>query len=208
MDINQFLLENATAVMGLIGVIAGAVLTSIPIILLQLLQRRWQIQDERRQWRRDRLLSKLSIAQDWLDDVLRFTDAFEKWLSDDNDLTTAELLEAAENDLGERAKDYEKNEAIMFSRVMSTGDEDLIKLIINFRAGRTFFLESLKTNDEKKISVAGFALQATAAQIARRIEYLIEKASPLGESRRKQSFLQLFRRKPKMEKKEQSEPPA
>ncbi len=202
MDINQFLSQNAIAVIGFIGVIVGSVLTSIPIILMQLLQRRWQVQDEKRQWRRNRLVAKISIAQEWLDDVLRFTDVFEKWVSEDSDLTQAELLEAAEKDLGERAKDYEKNEAIMFSRIMSIGDEKLIKLIVNFRAARVYFLESLKTDDKKKIDMAGFALQTTASQIARRIEFLVEQANPMGESHQKFSFFQIFRRKHETQRKE------
>jgi hypothetical protein len=106
-----------------------------------------------------------------------------------------------ENNLGELEKNFYKNEAIMFSRVMSIDDMELAGNLVSLRASRTAFYESLLIdNNEDKISVALFALQAAAAQIGRRIEYLVEKADPIGQkensiSMNLKSFLQRFKPK-------------
>jgi hypothetical protein len=83
--------------MGLISVIAGAIITSVPLIFLQYSQRKWYVDDEKRQWRRDRLLRRLSPIQDWLDDVLRFTQAFSLWFNQDENKEPADFLNIVED---------------------------------------------------------------------------------------------------------------
>jgi uncharacterized membrane-anchored protein len=195
MDINAFFVNNATAVIGLIGVLAGALITSIPIVFLQLLQRRWFINDEKRNWRRNRLLHRLSPIQDWLDATLRFSKVFAIWFYDDNNnKKPAEFINVVEEDLARVFKDHQNNEAIIFSHAVSTGDEELLALIKSFSEISTEYIDSLTANDNNKLEASRILLDAMASKAARRIEFLIEQARPIGGPYHKKSIHRFFRR--------------
>ena len=196
MDINTFFMNNASAVMGLIGVIAGAILTSIPIIFLQLLQRHWSINDENRSWRRTRLQQRLSPIQDWLDKSLQFTEAFTRWFnSDDDGKQPSNFLNVAEDDLRQYFNEHLNEEAIVYSHAVSTGDEELINLIKAFRGIRTDFINSLSSNNNIAIEAHRIALDALASKTARRIEFLLEQSHPIGGPYHDKSVFRFFRRK-------------
>lgn len=196
MDINQFLANNASAVMGLLGAIIGAGLTSVPFIVFQLLQRKWQIEDEKKQWRRDRLLNRLSPIQDWLDKTLRFTQAFTRWFNDNNaEKQPSNFFDVAEDDLRQHFQEHLLDEAIIFSHTVSTGDDELLSLIRGFKGLRTKYIEALTANDNSQIEAHSIALEAIASKTARRVEFLLELAQPIGGNYHNKSIFRFFRKK-------------
>lgn len=191
MDIYTFLKDNVESIIGFVGVIVGATLTLIPIII----QRRWHIDDEKREWRRNRLLYRLSPVQEWLDSSLRFAHTFADWYWQDENNEPAKFLHIAENDLNDHMKDLGKQESVMLSHVMSTGDDELFSLIRSIISIRIKYVESLQSNDMKSINTYGVSLDATVSKAARRIEYLLEEAKPVGGPYHNKSFFRFLRRK-------------
>lgn len=196
MDINQILTNHFSAVMGLIGAIIGSVFTSVPFIVFQVLQRKWQVEDEKRQWRRDRLLNRLSPIQDWLDKTLRFTQAFTQWFNDDNaEKQPSNFIDVAEEDLRQHFQEHLLDEAIVFSHAISTGDDELLSLIKGFKGLRTKYIEALTANNNAQIEIHRIALEAIASKSARRVEFLLEQAQPIGGNYHDKSVFRFFRKK-------------
>ena len=202
MDINTFLTDNASAIIGLIGVVIGAILTSIPIIFIQLLQRYWDIKDDRKHWRRESLLKRFSPIQNWLDTTLRFTEAFEQWFNDNNNGNqSSNFIDVVDDELRHFYTEHRNDDAIVYSHALSTGDEELLGLLRGFRSIRTRYSEELSTYDNDRITANRLALDAVASKLARRLEYLLEQAHPIGGPYHDKSIFN-FRRKFSTKKKE------
>jgi hypothetical protein len=201
MDINQFLIENTSAVMAIIGAVIGGIITSVPFIVFQIMQRKWQIQDEKRQWRRSRLLNRLSPIQDWLDKTLRFTQAFTQWFNDDtNEKQPSIFVDFTEDDLHQHFQEHLRDEAIVLSHAVSTGDDELLSLIKGFKGLRTNYIQALSANDKIKIEANKVALEAIASKTARRIEFLLEQAQPIGGNYHVQPVFRFFRKRVRSQK--------
>jgi hypothetical protein len=193
---SQLLIDNASAVIGFIGAIIGGLITAVPFMIFQILQRRWQVEDEKRQWRRARLLNRLSPIQDWLDKTLRFTQAFAQWFNDDNaEKEPSNFFDIAENDLRQHFQEHLRDEAIIFSHAVSTGDDELLSLIRGFKRLRTNYMNALSSNDENKIEAHRVALDAIASKTARRVEFLLEQAQPVGGNYHDKSIFRFFKKK-------------
>lgn len=181
MDLNQFLIENVSGLIAIISVIIGGIITSVPIIVFQTLQRKWKIEDENRQWRRSRLMNRLSPIQDWLDNTLRFIQAFTQWFNDDNpNKQPSNFLDIAEDDLRQDFQRHSRDEAIIISHAISTGDEELLTLLNGFKKIRSDYIKYLRENDKTKIEANRYALEAIASKTSRRLEFLLEEAQPIG----------------------------
>lgn len=178
MDIQELLSENVVAQMALLGVVIGSLLTAIPAIILQIFQRRWQLKDEQRNWRRERLLHRLSPIHDWLDTVLQLLRAF--YATSREETVSIAILGSAVEELKPKFWKHEHLDAIVLSRAVSTGDSKLLKLVEDVISFRNAYIAALSVEDEENRVDTKKALEAVASKTARRVEFLIEQAKPVG----------------------------
>ncbi len=71
MDWEQFLRENSGALVALAGVALGGLIGAAASLITQSVQRRWQLNDQRSEWRRRRLQEQLELVITWQDQWIR-----------------------------------------------------------------------------------------------------------------------------------------
>jgi hypothetical protein len=76
MDWKTFLSQNVAALFGFLGVLVGAVIGVVPSIWIQYRQRRWLLDDQRRNWKRERLLEHTNAIQNMINSTLHFAYAY------------------------------------------------------------------------------------------------------------------------------------
>ena len=179
---NQFFIENASGILAIIGAIIGGIISSIPIIVFQYLQRKWHIEDEIRQLRRSRLLITISPIQEWLDNILRFSQDFLQWSYGNHGSTEATKITGLSDDvLQQRFSENFREQTNIETHVLSIGDKELISQIEAIIDLRTKYIDALSSKDETHIKGSILSLQIVASKTARRIEFLIEQAKPIGD---------------------------
>jgi len=77
MDWKTLIAQNASALIGFIGAIIGVAVGAIISFLLQYQQRRWVLDDQLRQWKRQRLTEHITPIQDWINIIFRMLRTFE-----------------------------------------------------------------------------------------------------------------------------------
>ena len=75
-DTQTILGVNATAVLALSGVVIGGVIAAAASWITQSAQRKWQLQDQRSEWKRHRLQEQLQVIIDWQEKWIRFRSHF------------------------------------------------------------------------------------------------------------------------------------
>lgn len=201
MSLADFIVANSGAFVALAGVVVGSVLTAVFAISLQVLQRRWALQDESRQWRRDRLLIRLSPIIDWMDITLRMMRAFISSMQEG--YVKSDFWDGIEEDLRLHFREHEHHDAIVLSHAISIGDKELNKLVNAFSGIRNDFMSVITEEDSVRIEAHRMALDVVASKTTRRIEYLLEKAKPLPGPYLNDSWIHRFRQRIRESRKEQ-----
>jgi len=71
MDWKTLLSKNFVAVVALLSTFVGAIIGVAPTIFLQYKQRRWLLDDQKRQWKRERLKAHADHIRIWIDTCLQ-----------------------------------------------------------------------------------------------------------------------------------------
>lgn len=172
MDWQSFFDANVTAIIGLLGVMIGGILGLISASLLQVLQRRWTLDDQRREWRRNRLVKRLTPIQDWVNVTIRLLRAFER--SSKGGFADTDFWDGLEEDLQTHFRDHERHDALIFIQSAPVRDEKLTKYVNAFANIRNAFMKALAEGDETRVSAHGGALEISGTLVGSRIDDLLE----------------------------------
>lgn len=172
MDWRSFFDDNVTAIVGLLGVMLGGILGLISATLLQVLQRRWTLDDQRREWRRNRLAKRLTPIQDWVDVTIRLLRAFER--SSKESFADTDFWNGLEEDLQTHFRDHERHDALVFVQTAPVRDKKLTKYVNAFAEIRNAFMEALTEGDETQVHAHMGALEISGTLVGSRIDYLLE----------------------------------
>jgi hypothetical protein len=114
---------NLSALIGLAGVIIGAVLGAVPTFFLQKKQRQWALDDQRREWKRQHLSERVNPIIDWVENVLQLLGLFDAVTNEE--IAKTELWETLETQLPQQFKEHELKYASIDYQVTAIGDDQL-----------------------------------------------------------------------------------
>jgi hypothetical protein len=176
MDWPKLLSENASALIGLLGVLLGVLLgglvAAVPAFALALKQRSWALDDQKRVWRRERLAARLAPITEWVDETLRLVSTFE--MATSKALAATEVWELAQAQMLEKFKSHQELAATLKAYVAGLSDHQLSALCLAFAKRRDELLEAIP-GEKNVVSKMGARLSETAALIHQRVETLLEE---------------------------------
>lgn len=173
MDWATFFSTNSSALIGLVGVIIGAVLGAVPTFILQKKQRQWALDDQRREWKRQRLSERVNPIIDWVENVLQLLSLFDAVTNEE--IAKTEFWETLGTQLHQQFKEHELKYASVDYQVTAIGDDQLKDYCNEFGNLRNHFLAVLVNKQLTEIIKARGDLAKTAALICGRTEVLLEE---------------------------------
>jgi hypothetical protein len=141
MDWTTFFSTNSSALIGLIGVVVGVILGAIPTFILQAKHRQWTLDDQRREWKRQRLSERINPIIDWVESVLELLSLFDAVTNEE--IAKTELWEPLETQLHQQFKEHELKYASIGYQVTVIGDDQFKDYCNEFEDLRNHFLAVL-----------------------------------------------------------------
>lgn len=173
MDWKTLITQNISALIGLLGVIVGVAISAVISFSLQYQQRRWALDDQLRQWKRQRLTEHITPIQNWVNETLRMLRMFE-FLSDEKFARTA-FADDFSSELQAQYKAHLSFDSTLYPHIAALGDQDLAKGCELFEKAYHLFVDVATKKDKSKIADVQNALLMSSTLINRRIDALFEE---------------------------------
>jgi hypothetical protein len=172
-DWKTLIAQNASALIGFTGAIIGVAVGAIISFLLQYQQRRWVLDDQLRQWKRQSLTEHTIPIRNWINETFRMLRTFQ-FISDDKFGRTA-FADAFSSELQEQYKAHASFDATLYPHITALGDEEIIKYCEMFRKSYLLFIDVATKKDINRILEIQTALVGSSTLINRRIDALFEE---------------------------------
>lgn len=185
-DFLALIQNNIAAVLGLCGVVVGSVLTAIISFALQGQQRKWALDDNRREWRRQYREKQLNAVVDWVNQWLRLARLvrdMEQAVVDVKHSARAniskEQLAKYKVEVNDQQRSLTLQNATIRPVVGSLGDKRLSQLFDDFQRLGSDYSDIFRSTNLEAGAVANQALFSQAVEVAtdihKRAEQLIEE---------------------------------
>ena len=173
MDWKTLIAQNASALIGFTGAIIGVAVGAIISFLLQYQQRRWVLDDQLRQWKRQSLTEHTIPIRNWINETFRMLRTFQ-FISDEKFARTA-FADAFSSELQGQYKAHASFDATLYPHITALGDEEIIKYCEMFRKSYLLFIDVATKKDINRILEIQTALVGSSTLINRRIDALFEE---------------------------------
>jgi len=173
MDWKTLIAQNASALIGFIGAIIGVAVGAIISFLLQYQQRRWVLDDQLRQWKRQRLTEHITPIQDWINIIFRMLRTFESLSNEEFTKTT--FSDSFNLELQGQLKTYASFDSTLYPHIIALRDEELAKGCDMFKVACFRFADVVAEKNKSKIPDIQKALILASTLINHRIDALFEE---------------------------------
>lgn len=173
MDWKTFVSQNAGELTGIASVIIGIAVGVLIPVLLQHQQRRWTLDDQLRQWKRQRLTEHINPIQDWISIIFRMLRTFES-LSDDEFIKTT-FSDSFNLELQEQLKTYASFDSTLYPHIIALRDEELARGCDMFKVAYIRFADIVAEKNKSKIPDIQKALIYASTLVNRRIDALFDE---------------------------------
>jgi hypothetical protein len=148
-----FVEENSTALIGLLGVIVGAVLAALATLVTQAQQHKWAVEGQRREWRRHRIQGQLDAILAWQTQWLRTASGVrhledELQAAKDRKSRSPDLdIRSTKDDLQRQVRQLRDLAAPALPLIHAINDADLLRIHGEFMAVTSRYESILKNRD-------------------------------------------------------------
>jgi hypothetical protein len=175
MDWKTFLAQNTSALLALIGVIVGFVIS----LLFQVLQRRWTLYDYRMNSKRELFLNHIDSARSYVYSLLKMLKTYDFYINS-RDGTRDEPLgfrEKYEQKIWEDYEEYISKSATVDSDILAIRDNSLMQLCGEFRkiTGEVHFFTAIDNVPESITTKLLIDLNISSSQVLRRLDELVDE---------------------------------
>ncbi|MBI5295931.1 MAG: hypothetical protein HY869_10675 [Chloroflexi bacterium] len=180
MDWKTFVDQNASALIGSVSGMIGVAIGAMISFLLQLQQRRWTLDDQRRQWKREKLTEHIAPIREWVIVTLRMLRTYE--LLADEKFARSAFADDFSQEIQEQYKSHLSYDSTLYPHVIALGDDEIVKYCEMFRESYFLFIDVARKKDKGKIQDIQRALVMASTLINRRIDALFDKTFVIGKS--------------------------